>query len=485
MKATLALVAGLAAAGTAAAQGPLAPLPRSWAMLEIRDALPASPAERGPLDPFEAGEPHRSYAIPAAEIAGFELLLNQFDRHFVGNDFDSDLASIRHNLHHNWVEDRDPFLVNQLGHPYQGSMYHGFARASGLGYWEASAYTFMGSALWEIAGETTPPSRNDQITTGIGGSFLGEALFRMANLVLEREDELPATWREIAAAAISPPVGLNRHAFGDRFRSVFDSRDPAFFTRLQVGASRGVGELSAAPSAATLRRNEGLVDFLIDYGLPGKAGYEYARPFDYFSFQATASSANGFESLFTRGLLAGRAFGEGVKYRGVWGIYGNYDYLSPQTFRVATTGLSLGTTSEWRMTHGVSVQATLLGGAGYTAAGTIASSDSRDFHHGLAPQALAAVRIVFGNRAAIDAIGREYYVTRVAAAERGGHENIARADISFTWRIRGPHAIAIKYLANRRDSYYPDIGGLRQEQLRHREGKRLGGLQVDDKLGRR
>ena len=38
------------------------------------------------------------------------------------------------------------------------------------------------------------------------------------------------------------------------------------------------------------RRNEALVDFGFDYGLPGKSGYTYRRPFDYFAFQATAAS---------------------------------------------------------------------------------------------------------------------------------------------------------------------------------------------------
>ena len=462
MKAVVAFAAALTAAVTSAAEAPSVVLPRSWALLEADDAIPQPRPPVPDLSPRI--EADRSYAIPAAEIVGFQFLLNRFDRRFEGDDYDVTLASIRHNLHHSWVEDRDPFLVNQLGHPYQGSMYHGFARAAGLGYWEAAAYTFLGSALWEIAGETTPPSRNDQITTGIGGSFLGEALFRMASLVLEQEHQLPPTWREIAAAVISPPLGLNRLAFGDRFRNVFPSRDPVFFTRLQLGASTTVGEGNIGRSLTELHRDEALGDFFIEYGLPGKKGYEYTRPFDYFSLQATASSADGFESVLTRGLLAGRAFGEGVKYRGVWGLYGNYDYISPQTFRVAITGLSLGTTSELRFTPQVALQTTLLGGAGYAAASTTRSSEPNDFHHGLAPQALAAARIVFGTRAAIDASAREYYVSRVAAAARGGHENIARAEVSFTWRVRGPHAISLRYLANRRDSRYPDIGGLRQER---------------------
>ncbi|HXF80906.1 MAG TPA: DUF3943 domain-containing protein, partial [Usitatibacter sp.] len=76
-------------------------------------------------------DPGKSYAIPAAEIAGFDFLVNQFDRHFLPCcDFESNIHTIRGNLRSSWVVDRDPFLVNQLGHPYQGSMYHGFARAS-------------------------------------------------------------------------------------------------------------------------------------------------------------------------------------------------------------------------------------------------------------------------------------------------------------------------------------------------------------------
>ena len=76
-----------------------------------------------------------------------------------------------------------------------------------------------GSAAWEIAGENTRPSKNDQISSGIGGTFLGEALFRMSSLLLERS-EAPRLWRETAAALISPATGFNRLAFGDRFDKV-------------------------------------------------------------------------------------------------------------------------------------------------------------------------------------------------------------------------------------------------------------------------
>src|SRR5207249_8758039 len=129
--------------------------------------------------------------------------------------------------------------------------------------------------------------------------------------------------------------GFNRLAFGDRFRTLFPSNDAVYFSRLQVGFS-GTAQSGVGLSTTRLRRNEALIDYSIDYGLPGKAGYTYRRPFDYFSLQATASSANGAENLLTRGLLVGKDYDAGDAYRGVWGLYGLYDYIAPQTFRVSS-----------------------------------------------------------------------------------------------------------------------------------------------------
>jgi hypothetical protein len=427
---------------------------------QVSDPLPPRPA----LPDFSRDiEARKSYAIPAAEIVIFDSLLNLFDRNYVGDDFKSTARTIRRNLHSSWVVDSDPFTVNQLGHPYQGSIYHGFARASGLNYWEGLGYTFLGSAFWEIAGENTPPSRNDQINTGIGGTFLGEALFRMANLVLEHEHP-SSFWREIAAAATSPPVGFNRAAFGDRFRYIFPSRDPVYLTRFQLGYSGSPQGDNGSTSSVNLKRNELQTDFFMDYGLPGKRGYEYTRPFDYFSFQATASSANGFENAMTRGLLIGKAYEAGERYRGVLGLYGNYDYIAPQTYRVSTTGVSLGTTGQWWAREHIALQGTALLGVGYAAAGTEHAVTDRDYHYGVAPQALINLRATMGSRWAFDVTGREYFVSRLGAAARGGHENIVRMDAVLTWRVHGRHGVSLKYLGNRRDTSFPDTGDRSQRR---------------------
>jgi hypothetical protein len=215
----------LSAKASGADDTSLSDLPKSWAAV-ANDAAIGTTRDPQP-DAQEKIEASKSYSIPALEVAGFALLLNQVNRHTDGSDYDSNWSTIRRNLHSSWVVDSDPFRTNQLGHPYQGSMYFGFARSAGLDYWTALGFSVAGSALWEIAGEATPPSRHDLINTGIGGSFLGEVLFRLSNLVLEHEN-IPPFWRELGAAVVSPPTGFNRLVFGDRFKTLFPSNDPVY-----------------------------------------------------------------------------------------------------------------------------------------------------------------------------------------------------------------------------------------------------------------
>ena len=102
-------------------------------------------------------------------------------------------------------------------------------------------------------------------------------------------------------------------------------------------------------------------------------------------------------------------------------------------------------------------------GGGYTAAGTIRGGEN-EFNYGVAPSVLVALRLVFGDTAALDLTGREYYISRVGATQRGGHENIGRADLALTVRVYKQHGFTIKYLGNRRDAYYPDLGDRTQQR---------------------
>jgi hypothetical protein len=397
----------------------------------------------------------KSYLIPALEIIGFDALLNVFDRIVLGEEYNTSLGSIRRNLRKRWVTENDPFEINQFGHPYQGAMYHGFARASGLGYWTSAMYTFAGSAMWEIAGETTTPSWNDQIASGIAGSFLGEALYRIGNLVLETGPTPTRPGRRLVTTATSTPLSINRRIFGRRFDELYPSRDAAYYRRVQFGATGTTQTRGGAD--INLRPTEGVFDLSMEYGLPGANGYVYTRPFDYFSMQVTATTGTGLESILLRGLLVGTGYGVGTVTNGTWGLYGSYDYISPQLFRVSSTALSLGTTVEIRPSGAVTVQGTALAGAGYAAVGALARRDTSDYHYGIAPHALVASRIIFGDRASIDLSARDYYVSRVAGT--AGHDNIVRLEAAFSLRFHRQQALAIRYLMSHRDAFFPETGG--------------------------
>jgi hypothetical protein len=157
-----------------------------------------------------------------------------------------------------------------------------------------------------------------------------------------------------------------------------------------------------------------------------------------------------------RGLLLGKKYGEDNSYRGIWGIYGGYDYISPHIFRVSSTSVSLGTTYQWWLSQAVALQGSILGGVGYAAAGNVAQVGLRDYHYGVAPQGLLALRLIFGDRAMLDLTGRTYYLTGVGGDDPGGNETIERLNMGLTIRVYRRHALGIQYIASIRDATYPD-----------------------------
>jgi hypothetical protein len=404
----------------------------------------AGPAARSEEQPAQ-----RSFVLPVIEIVAMDGLINLAGRQRDPAAFEVTPASIRRNLRGSWVVDDDPFAINQFLHPYQGAMYHNMARSAGLSYWQSVAYTFAGSALWEIAGETTRPSKNDQIASGIGGSFLGEPLFLTSRLLIGRRDRGPGFWRALSAAVASPPAGFNRLVFGDRFDATGPEGIGASDMRVQLGVTSDVsGGLRPMSHAAM---NTASIGVSVDYGFPGKAGYTYARPFDYFRVEATASSRD-LEHLSTRGLLAGRRYGGANGKHGVVGVYGSYDYFAPDGFRVSSTAVSFGTTVQARTLASVTLQTTGLLGLGYTATRSIDASEGRTYHYGVAPQALASVRLVAGRRASLDVTAREYFVSDVAGFGASQRDVIFRGDAALALRVVGQHAVGVQYLFAERNA---------------------------------
>ena len=402
-----------------------------------------------------------SYLLPAIEITASNVLVHLAGRQVIDDGtFAVTAQSIRRNLRGPWVIDDDPFQINQLLHPYSGAMYHDIARSSGLNYWQATVYTFAGSVFWEIVCEATPPSRNDQITTSIAGPFLGESLFRVSRLLLDRRNGPPGAWRKIAAIVISPPAGINHLMFGDRFDPAVRDVGPALDIRAQLGV--GTTLTGHQPGVSALNRM--LFGFSVEYGLPGKAGYAHVEPFDHFIFDGTVSTANGFESLSSRGLLVGKDYQAGATAHGVWGLYGSYDYLAPEVFSLSSTALSFGTTEQSWLSTSMTLHSTALVGLGYASTQSADGSADRGRRYGVAPQALLGLRLIAGSRASLDLTLREYFVSDLTPVSRVEHDRIFHGDVALALRLAGHHAFGVKYSLARRRTSHPDLPRSTQER---------------------
>jgi len=148
----------------------------------------------------------------------------------------------RRNLENGWDWDRDNFVVNMLGHPYHGSTYFAAARSNGLSYWAGVPLSFFHSAVWEYFGETTQPSINDLVDTGLGGAALGEMFHRVAATIRNNEAGGGGrVLRELAALPFDPVGSLNRLIRGEWSRlGPNPSEHRPVGTVLRAGAGAGI-----------------------------------------------------------------------------------------------------------------------------------------------------------------------------------------------------------------------------------------------------
>jgi hypothetical protein len=460
------LLAGVPLLG---AEAPVIEAPAQKVVPPTRD----NTANEGPTTPSRVlpteHATYKNYLNPALEIPTFIFVLNQADRLNLSEEdtFDTTFGSgWNHVTHGHWVVDQDDFVVNQIGHPYQGTIYYATARSSGLNFWESWLYSNAGSYLWETYGENSDPSINDQIASGTGGALLGEPLYRLCNLIMSGGHGRPGFFRTLSATIVSPPTMINRWLFGPKYGPTLEDRDPPLFMRVDVGAGRN--DLIREPrNAQPVSHTVGMAKFSLDYGSPGDENYRYQRPFDYFHMDAAAlaNHRNVFDDLSVRGLLFGAPYtgGEQDTVHGIWGMYGHFDYESPQIFRFGSTAVSFGTTSQIDLKHHIALLGTALVGVGYASAGTITPTDSQDdFHYGVTPQGTLALRLILGSRLSLDASGHTYYITDNYASRAPGTEHIDRLDTSLLFRLFGGHSISCGYSYLQREARYHALPSLSQ-----------------------
>jgi hypothetical protein len=280
--------------------------------------------------PFVAKAKPRVW-VAVAEVAVINTGLNLFDRYVLQFDYAKVTGtSIKGNLRHQFLWDNDNFDTNLFWHPYTGGLYFNAARANGLTFWQSVPFAVGGSYLWEMLGETQPPSLNDIIATPIGGIALGEMTHRVAQCVL---DDSRRGWqrfgRELLAGIISPMDLLNRLLNGDarhhRPRLYDDDtwRPPSPLLLNLAVMNRYIVDMDENRDNFNLALSAGVV-----YGEPFTE--DLRTPYDFFTARMTASIA-GNQPLVSAVSIIGLIWGKEWKHKeSNWlvGIFQHYDYYN-------------------------------------------------------------------------------------------------------------------------------------------------------------
>jgi len=257
-----------------------------------------------------ASENNKDYFKPTLEIGKINLIVWAFDKYILDRSWANiSLKSISENLKHGYSWDYDDFATNYFGHAYHGAMYHSAARFQGLSFIESSAYTLFGSFMWEFFWESKRPSKNDSIMSTFGGMALGEALFRIADLITdEYSTGFGRTLRKSLRFLVNPAVGMNEFT-----GKVFKTGNHYYSLRLPLGAYRSSDKISCFLIETNLRYEDVSTE---------NSG---VNPYDWFSFDARLGiNDSGLRDpeIYTSGIL----FGQKVKNR-LTGFFGLFDYI--------------------------------------------------------------------------------------------------------------------------------------------------------------
>ena len=277
--------------------------------------------------------------IAAAEVAGVNVLVHLFDRYVTREPFaQTTLRGIGDNFRNAFVWDNDYFNTNMFAHPYHGNLYFTAARSNGMTFWQSYPYALGGSLMWEFFGENTPPSINDVFATSIGGTALGETLFRISALPLDDSQRgLARFWRELLAGIISPMRGLNRLITGDAWRVRSGAGRYHDYERLPINFAATVGVRYLADKGALFRGEYNpYVNLMLNYGDPLSSEN---KPYDFFSADATLSFLGNqpvVSGIHLVGQLWSTPVNSGDSISMKFGIYQHFNFYNSEAVKNAS-----------------------------------------------------------------------------------------------------------------------------------------------------
>ena len=281
---------------------------------------------------------HKAFWRASAEVVGFNLALWSFDRYIRHGEYSYiSWNTIKENFRHGFEWDNDQLLTNIFAHPYNGSLYYNAARSNGYNFWQSSLFTIGGSAMWEMFMEREYPSTNDIIATPVGGTALGEVLYRLSDLVIDdRTEGWERAGREVAAFVLSPMRGLTRVVTGR-----------AWMQRDTPGRRFGIPpvNLSFSLGARLLLFHD--YKQYVKGGMTGRVSIEYGdrfakrtvQPYDYFTFLLDFDVMKG-QPLLSRLEIHGRLLSKEIydspKSHVSVGMYQHFDFMDSDTISPQT-----------------------------------------------------------------------------------------------------------------------------------------------------
>jgi hypothetical protein len=365
-----------------------------------------------------------SYGWTAGEVLAINLGASYFNEYVRNANFNQiSPRSWKSNLEGGFHYDDNEFRTNQYIHPFNGSTYFNSGRANGLGFWSSSVAAISGAFIWEAFGETHPMSYNDMVSTGIGGSALGEVLYRMSSLVLDNQATGSGrTWREIGAFMIDPVRGFNRFVSGrdgrvhDNPVDPIDHSPPNQANRVAAGV-RLIGE---GESISENLESNAFLELVHDQG--DVFTNDRRGPYDYFDLDAQINFNEKVPlgKAMIRGNLWTKPLGENRSDpRNVLAIVQHFEYLNNNAYEWG--GQSFGPTlfsrfgSPGHMQYRTRVDliATLLGAinSDYSFLAEVEDRERfREYDYGPGGGAAVDVAAKFANRALVEAYYRVQYI---------------------------------------------------------------------------
>jgi len=279
-----------------------------------------------------------NYLLPAAETFGLNLFVWASLRYIMQADYARiGTRTMSNNLKTGFVWDTDDFWTNQFSHPYHGGLYFTLARSSGLNFWNSLVYPVGGSLMWELFMENEPPSINDFIITPTSGIILGEITYRISSLIInDSKTGWARTWREIAATAICPMHGFNRHVLGIKQNPHAPPSEHPFSATLSIGANGVFFDRKLSK-----REPHMFIGYGMEYGDLFSVGINN-KPFDYFitSTDIILSRNNLIVEIFGSGMLWSKNLNFAGSDDGILGVFTDFDYLHNAVYKLSATSIS-------------------------------------------------------------------------------------------------------------------------------------------------